>query len=315
MKYSIVVDSVACLPEQEIKQRGIKVLPLKVTFEDVKYIDTYEEKALLAIHKAGRVGIKSKALSITPTEDDIRDFVLKNVVLNCDLAICQTIAKEYTPIFQAYKSVSDSLAAQAKKVREEKGETIPFRMTSMDTGSLAAGQGLIALHSDNLLRSGVPYSEFKPVIEDFKTLVRSITIVQDPVYIRHRVKQKGNKTVSLPVALIAKALEFAPIANNQNGNIDIIDMKVRGFDKAVERVLEYCVDCVNDGLVAPLVNISFAGDPKALTKHNSYKRLQHACDDAGVTLYVGVMTLAASINLGPGTLSVALAPINQEVLP
>ena len=92
-------------------------------------------------------------------------------------------------------------------------------------------------------------------------------------------------------------------------------MKSRGFDNSVNRVLGYCCDRVLDGLVAPLINISFAGDPKSLMHHNNFKRLQHVCDDNGVALYVGVMTLAASINLGPGAMSIGIAPINQSINP
>lgn len=315
MKYALVLDSVACVPEQELHRRPIKILPLSVSFEGTQYVDTTDEKALVAIHNAGRISVKSNALSITPTADDIRRFILKKVATDYDVAICQTIGKTYTPIYDGYRTVSQSIAADAKHVRAPLGIDSPFRMSVVDTGSLAAGQGLIALHADDLMREGLDITDYRPIIEDFKTLVKAFTIVRDSVYIRHRVKQKGNKTVSLPIALLANALSISPIANNQNGGIDIIDMKNRGFDSSVNRVFGYCSERVIEGLVAPLINISFAGDPKTLIHHSNFKRLQHVCDDHGVALYVGVMTLAASINLGPGAMSVGIAPINQSVAP
>jgi fatty acid-binding protein DegV len=315
MKYAFVLDSVACIPEQELNRRPIKILPLTVTFEDISYVDTTEEKTLIAMHNGGRISIKSKALSITPKPEDIRRFILKKVAVDYNVAICQTIGKAYTPIYDGYKTVAQSIAGDAKHIRTPLGIEAPFRMSVFDTGSLAAGQGLIALYADDLMKGGLDFTDYRPIIEDFSTLVKSFTVVRDSIYIRHRVKLKGNKTVSFPVAFIANALSFAPIANNQNSGIDIIDMKSRGFDNSVNRVLGYCSDRVLEGLVAPLINISFAGDPKTLIAHSNYKRLQQVCDKNSVALYIGAMTLAASINLGPGALSIAIAPINQDIEP
>ncbi|MEO0368062.1 MAG: DegV family protein [Pseudomonadota bacterium] len=308
MNYVIVIDSVGCVPESEIKKRSIKVMPLAVTFEGVDYYDTVDESSLISIHNAGRVGVKTESVSVTPTEQNVHDYMNKQVMPNYDVALCQLIGRNYTPIYDAFQAVSKSYSVKAPAKES-------FVMNCLETGSLAAGQGLTALYSDDLLSEGIDIADYREVIDDFKTLVKSITIVRDSVYIRHRVKQKGNKTVSLPVAMLANALQVSPIANNQCGEIDIIDMKSMGFDKSVDRVLGYCCDRAEEGLVAPLINISFAGDPVTLNKHSNFKRLQHICDDSGIALYTGVMTLAASINLGPGSMSIGIAPINQDIDP
>lgn len=315
MKYSIIIDSVGCLPEAEFRTRPIELLPLVVTFDGVKYVDTYEEKALVPIHTAGRVGVKSDSVSITPLPEDVRKFMLRNIIQKYDLAVGQTVGQSYTPILNSFRVASDSIAADAKSVRSKLGLTAPFRMTAMETGTVVAGQGLIALYSDDLLQSGMDLNDFKPVIEDFKTMVKTFIIVKDSVYARHRQKQKGNKTISLPVALLANALSLSPITLAQNNKIDVIDLKTRGFESSIEKMLKYCLDRVKEGLVAPLINLSFAGDPALVTAHDSFKKLQQACDDANVKLYIGVMCLAASINTGPGALSIGIAPINQEALP
>jgi fatty acid-binding protein DegV len=131
------------------------------------------------------------------------------------------------------------------------------------------------------------------------------------MYARHRQKLKGNKTVSFPVAILANALQVSPITLLQDSELTMLDVKTRGADNAIEKVLEYCIDRVGEGLLAPLINISIAGDPASLTSLSSFKRLQTACDGAQVKLYIGVMTLAASIQIGPGAISVGIAPINQ----
>ena len=315
MKYSIIMDSVGCLPEYEFRTRPIELLPLKITFEGVDYVDTYEESALIPIHRAERIGVKSGSVSITPTAEDVRQFILKEISPNYDLAIGQTVGESYTPIIDAFTANVDSIVADAKPERDQAEISTPFRLTATETGTVVAGQGLIALYSDECLKSGMGLSDFGVTIEDFKSLVKTFIIVRDSVYARHRQKQKGNKTISYPVALLANALEMSPITVAQNNQIDVIDLKTRGFDNSIDKLLNYCCDRVQEGLAAPMINLSFAGDPAALTKHNAFKKLQHVCDDAGVALYVGVMCLAASINTGPGALSVGIAPINQDAQP
>ena len=270
---------------------------------------------MLPIHAAGRVGIKTDSVSITPSANDVRKYLIRNIAPSFDVAIFQTVGQSYTPIYQSCRTVSESISADAKSIRLEKGITTPFRMTSSDTGTVVAGQGLIALYSDDLLQAGMSLADFTPTIEEFKVLVKTFIIVRDSVYARHRQKQKGNKTVSYPVAVLAKTLQVSPITLAQNQNIDVVDLKTRGFDNALGKVLEYCIDRVREGLLAPLINISIAGDPASLIKNNSYKRLQHVCADAGVKVYVGVMTLGATINVGPGAVSVGIAPVNQTQEP
>ena len=311
MKYALIVDSVGCIPEKEFRTRSIKLLPLAVSFNDVKYMDTYEEKALLPIHQAKRIGVESDSMSITPSADDVRKYLMRNIAPKYDVAIFQTAGQAYTPIYLSCKAVSDSIAADAKALRLKEGITTPFRMTSTETKTALAGQGLIVIYSDDLLQGGMSLTEFTPFIEDFKTLVKSFLVVRDAIYARHRQKLKGNKTVSFPVAIMANALQVSPITLLQDSELTMLDVKTRGADNAIEKVLDYCTERVGEGLLAPLINISVAGKPETLTSLSSFKRLQKACDSAQIKLYVGVMTLAASIQVGPGAISVGIAPINQ----
>ncbi|MEO0367231.1 MAG: DegV family protein [Pseudomonadota bacterium] len=315
MKYAIVMDSVGSLPDSEFVKRPIKLLPLAVSFDGIEYVDTYEERALVPIHSAGRVGIKTDSVSITPSAKDVASYLLKNIVSEYDVIICQSVGRDYTPIYDSMVGATDSLEATSKAIRLSAGRTEELKTVCVDSYTVVAGQGLIALHSDNILREGMPLDEFVDYMGDFRTLVKTFLIVRDSVYARHRQKQKGNKTVSYPMAVVANTFSVAPITLAQNSQIDVMDLTTRGFDNAVEKVLDYCCERVQEGLAAPLINLSYAGDPLVLTKHNSFKKLQHVCDVADVRLYIGAMTLAASINTGPGVLTVGIAPINQDATP
>ncbi len=315
MNYVLILDSVACLPQQEIARRKLAIIPLSIIVEGKKYIDTHDERILGGLHKSGLINVNTKAKTISSTEAEIRHYLFKEIVPHYDVALCQTLGMAYSPIYESYRAVTFKVAQQAHEKRKDLNLERPFQMTCMSSGSLAAGQGLLAIYSDEVLGETESYNKAKASIEEFKQYIKSFTIVKDPIYTRQHAKSKGNKTVSYPVAWIADKLNFAPIGNNQNEAIFVVDVKNRGFDNSVDRVLAYCIDRVEEGLLLPWINISYAGDISRMPEFTNYLKLQAVCRAQGVTLMTGVMTMGAAINLGPGSMSVAIAPKNQDVNP
>ena len=314
MDYVIVLDSVACLPHAEISSRPIKILPLTIMLGGKKYSDTYDEAVLLEIYRHGRIKVGEGTDAFTSTMEEIKRFMLEKIVPNHDFAICQTIAKAISPIYEHYRSVAATIAADSRAIRDQANIERPFRMTYMSTGTLAAGQGLVAIYADDHLSRGMNYIKYKSDIEEFKKNVKGYSAIGDIIYGRHRAKIKGNKTVSLPTAWVASALNICPILKNHNEEITPVDM-IRGYDNAVERLFEYCCDRTLEGLHAPFINISIAGDPATLENYKFYTRLQEVCEKTNTRLMVGIMTLAAAINLGPGCIAVGIAPLDQASEP
>ncbi len=315
MKYALIIDSVACVPERELSRRPIKVLPLTIDLDGVEYEDTTEEAALLPIYSADRIGTDADARSIPPKSDEIISYILKRVATNFDVGVCQTSSRHYTPVYKSCRKMAGSIVDEAKIVRSPLGISYPFRVSVTDTNSIAAGQGLIALYTDDLLSEGLDLIDYRTIIDDFKNLVKSFTVYADSLYARQSDKQRGTKSLNLPVAMMANALSIVPISNTQNGKNTIVDFKSRDQTKSINKVLQYCYDRVLEGLVAPLINISVAGDTKPISENEQFDRLKMACANNDIKLYLGVMTLAASIDLGPNAVSIAIAPINQDVNP
>lgn len=315
MKYAIVTDSVGCIPEDEFNQRSMKLFPLAVSFEGVQYFDTNSEKVLLPMHAAARVGVKSNSLSITPTKENIHKYVVEQLVPYYDSVFFFTPGSTFTPIYDTCKSVADSIAAEAKAIRTEKSITTPFRISYVSTRTGLSGQGLVALYADDLIKAGTPLTEFTSKIAETTPLVQAIVLVRDIVYARHRQKLKGNDSMSLPAALLAKALKISPITKLHNNELVVIDTKTRGFDNSLNKVFEFCIEQISFGLAIPIINITIAGNPASLNQYNGFKRLQLECSKRDVRLLVGVMTLAGSIQIGCGTVAVGIAPLDPEATP
>ena len=315
MSYTIIVDSVACIPNSELKKRSIKVLPLKISLDGKHYLDRTSDKQLLPFYSNQIIKNARKAFSVTPTENDMVNYALKRVAPYYDQALVLTIAKEYSPIYYRCIDAAVRVSEEAEEGRRARGKESVFVLSCKDSGSVAAGQGLVALYADNLLRDGMSFASLTSSLDTFSSNVKSLTIISDSVFIRQQVKAKGNKTMSYPAALLSNAIGIAPIANNQNGEIDILARTSIGLQNSINRVFDYCIDRLEEGLHTPIINVSYSGNIVCLKRLQSYFRLKRACDDAGVKLLIGTMTLAAGVNLGTKAISVGIAPINQTATP
>lgn len=314
MKYTIVVDSVAALPESILKTRPIKVLPVAINIDGNVQADNPSEKELIEIYTGNHLNIKSKLTTTPPSAEQINKIILEEVVPYSDYAICQSISRVTSPIYDNIESVASSIAKDARDAREKLGIEHPFRMTYLNTGTTIAGQGLVALYADMLLSRGTDISEYGNIIEKFTKVVKTYVIVKDLLYSRKRAVERGIKTIGFGSALLGKTMGVTPI-------IEIYDDKTtpmltkRGFDDALEALVDYMVYRIEDGLYIPIINISYAGDLDDLHKLQSFDRLKRVADVHKVKLFFGVMCLAASMVYGPGGFSIGIAPKNQKDKP
>ena len=159
---------------------------------------------LIDIYKSGEVSIDADIDVITPTPELISKFILDNVVTEVDFAICQTIAKTVSPIYDNLSDVANTISKESRQVRDNAGIDQPFRMTYLSSGTTVAGQGLLCIYADFVLSRGMDYGQYKIQIEKFKKLTKGYLVVNDILYARHRTKLRGVKTVALPVAVVGK---------------------------------------------------------------------------------------------------------------
>jgi hypothetical protein len=66
----------------------------------------------------------------------------------------------------------------------------PFQMTCMSSASLAAGQGLLAIYSDEVLAESSSYNKAKESIEDFKSTLNLLPSCVIPYTHANTLNQK-----------------------------------------------------------------------------------------------------------------------------
>ncbi len=312
MNYTLVLDSSAALPEFLLKKRPIKMLPITVRINDDEFPDILDQRKLIEMYDSDTLSTSAKIDVISPTQELISNFILEQVAPEYDFAICQTLAKTVSPIYDNLSDVANQISKRAREVRTNKLQ--PFRMTYMSTGTTVAGQGLLGFYADIMLSKGMEYSQYKLQIEKFKTVAKGYLVVKDMVYARHRTKMRGVKTVALPIAVIGKLVGLSPIALNHNEKLDVVAMPT-SYEKSANVLFKYAAERIKEGLYFNALNITIAGNPDDLENFHEFRNLKKVANDANVKLLIGVMALAASINCGPGTIGIGIAPKNLHKEP
>ncbi len=314
MKYTIVVDSVAAIPEALFKSRPIKVLPITVTINGETKPEIIDEQELIEFYKSGELSVNTKITTAPPSPEQITEFILNEVAPYSDYAICQTFSKAASPIYDNFELAASKIAKRSREVRDKLGIEHPFRMTYLNTGTGIAAQGLVAIYADILLNKGADIHQYTSFMEKFTKVIRSYAIVKDIYYSRQRALEKGIKSVGLAPALLGKAVGLTPIIENYSDEGRPIATK-RGADKAMQSLLQYAIDRIKDGLYIPVVNISYAGDLEDIHAMPIVDELKETANKHKVKVMFGVMKIGSSMMYGPGGFSIGLAPRNGKDKP
>ncbi len=315
MKYAIVIDSVAAVPSYYIEQRPFAVMPVSVKVDGELVPDTFDEKTLIDFYTSGQLKVKSSVSSSPPSEQQISDLITQKVAPEYDYAFCQTISKQISPTFDNFQRAAKGIARKAREVRDELGLEHSFHMNCINTGSTISGCGLIAIYADMILSKGKSYNEFLKIINMFTRAVHCYASVTDVLYSRARAQEKGIKTMSLPAALLGKTVGLNPVVRISYDHVTKPVVMKRGIESSVNSMFDYAAKRIEEGLFAPIVNISYAGDTEELKNFSSFQALLDTADKNNVTVLTGVMNLAAGVIFGPGAVTVGIAPKNQSAEP
>ncbi len=314
MKYAIVIDSVAALPEYVLQSRPIHILPVTILIDGKEKADTTVASELKQIYASGRINSKARIDTIPPTAEQIREYMKKEIIPFYDYAICQTTSAENSPIYQAFSDVGASIAKDARELRDSLGIDHPFMMTYVNSGTSNAGQGLLAMYADVLLSRGTDYQSYKDQVEKIRHFVKGYTVVKDILYTRNRAHSLGISSVGFSRAFIGQAMGVSPITRFTRDVMTPIVLKP-GFEKAVNRTCKYAIDRIRDGLLFPMVTISYGGDLKDLDDFEGVAKLRSIASKHNVKVVMGMMSLCGSINYSTGSFSLGIAPKDQDSEP
>lgn len=306
MRIGIVVDSACDLPREFIEREAITVLPITVRIGEATLVDLRDEAATLDFLQAHIAQRGAEAETLPFTVQQIHDLFLSRLVLDYDYVFCMTITRTRSPIFDNAMQASFTILNEYKPVRAAAGNPTPFALRVIDTQTLFAAQGVLAVEAARLRAADENPPRIRARLEYLAPRTHGYLVPPDLYYIRNRARKKGDRSVSLVSAALGTALDIKPVLHGAQGQTGPV-AKIKGFGPAVEKLFDETCARVRAGLLTPTVCMSYGGELDAMRALPGYARLREVCAEHGIEVFESVMSLTGMVNVGKGALVVGFA--------
>jgi DegV family protein with EDD domain len=277
----IVIDSTSYLPEEIVRAHDIRVVPLNVHFGAERI---YQEGVELTPDEFYRLLAESPVLPTTsqPSPGQFRD-VFAELTATGDEVLCIVISSRLSGTYQS--------AVDARRILPD------AQITVIDSCSVAAGLGLMALTAAEMAAEGHAMDEIVARVEQMKQDTRLYFVVDTLEYL-----QKGGR-IGTASALIGTLLQIKPILAIHEGIVQPLD-KVRSRRKALRRLLEnFEAQVAPDQPVLCMLLHAQAPDEVQALQAEMQQRLN--CERV-ITVEVGAVV---GTHAGPGVIGGAICPV------
>lgn len=306
MRVGLIVDSACDLPYEFARKHDIFILPVTAVIDGETYIDEHDPVRTQEFYQSGLLKKGRHAETRAYTTEQIYDLFMKEIVPRFDIAICETVARSRSLIYQNATEAMNRVMASYQEARAVSGREGKFSMRVIDSKQIFAGQGLLAAHTLRLAEQRLSKNALRNEVEAFSDRIYTCVIPRDLHYIRERARRRGDKSVSGMAAFLGKALNITPVIFGQGaGGAPVA--RTRRFEAAAEQVMDYAAARVEAGLLTPYVSLSCGMSWTEIEDLPGLNRLRNACERNGVELLLSQMGITSSIYVGPGSLCLALA--------
>lgn len=279
-KIVIVVDSIACVPREEMERHGMKMVPVNIFFNGKIYrdqIDLTAEEAYKLLEKAPDFW-KSSAAS---PEEYLKLF--QEVSGYAEGILVVTLSSKLSMFYTSALVAKDIIA---EKMPDLKIEVV-------DSRSAAAAEGLIALAAARAAEQGKSLREVVEVAERVREKVKFIGLLETIRYVYRtgRVPRVASE--------LGSVLSVKPLLVSGNGEIHFAGL-VRSWQSGIERMLKMMRDHLG-GSKAVHCAVMHAAYLEGAEKLRERIEKEFNCVELFVTDFSPVMGYAT----GKGTLAVA----------
>ena len=306
MRVGLIVDSACDLPYEFTRKHDLFILPVTAVIDGQTYTDDHDPVRTQEFYQSGLLQKGHQAETRAFSAEQIHDLFMEQIVTQFDVAICETVARSRSLVYQNATEAMNSVMSRYQEARKASGREGKFAMRVIDSKQIFAGQGLLAAHTLKLINQKVSKNALRHEVETFTDKIYTCVIPRDLHYIRERARSRGDKSVSALVAFLGKALNITPVIFGQ-GAEGKPAVKTRSFAMAAEKVLNYAAGRVDAGLLTPYVSLSCGLTWTEIEDLPGLNRLRDACERNGVELLLSQMGITSSIYIGPGSLCLSLA--------
>ena len=213
MNVRIICDSASDITQEQAKEWGITVLPLKILWDGEEYQDGITMKPSKFFEKLIETDELPTTSQISPYDFD---KVFQEVVDAGDTAVCFTISSKLSGTYQS-----------ANIAKEEFGDNIIV----VDTLNAAVGEQIIVKRAIELRDSGKSAQDIADIINVEKKKVKIIALIDTLEYLK-----KGGR-ISATTAMAGAVLNIKPVVAIEDGEIGVLG-KARGSKNGNNKLME-----------------------------------------------------------------------------
>lgn len=306
MRIGLVVDSACDLPPSFFEQESVEILPISVRIDDLVQVDHRDEAATLGFLHSHIAERGASAETIAFSVEQIRDLFLQKLIIDYDYVFCMTITSSRSPIYDNAQKASFAILNDYRAIRAAAGNDTPFALRVIDTQTLFCAQGITAVEAARLRAAGEGAGKIRARLENLALHSHGYLVPRDLYYIRNRARMKGDRSISLVSAALGTALDIKPILHGHRGNTGPV-AKVKGFEPAVQKMLEFAAGRVRAGLMTPTLTLCYGGELEEMRALPGYDALITTCAEHNIEVYESVMSLTGMVNVGKGAVVVGFA--------
>jgi DegV family protein with EDD domain len=285
-KVVIVTDSVACLPDDQVKRYGIKILPMKILFKDKTFRDGVDLTASEAYQLLARA---PDSFNTSPSSPSDYAAIFNELVAGRQDIFCLTISSKLSTAFNVA-----SLAA------EQVRHNVPqCTIEVMDSKNATASQGFIALAAAQSAAEG---NEINAVIEAASVVKDRVQFLLALETIRHAYRTGRIPKIATQIGSILSVKPILTISNGVVHVAGIVRTKQRGVTRLIEMMKR---KVVKQPVHVAIMHTAIPDEAEKLKKHisNEFNCLE---------LLLTEVSPIIGYSIGPGALGVAFYTLPVE---
>lgn len=213
MGVKILCDSASDISQEEAKQLGIIVLPLKTIWEGKEYQDGVTMLPKEFYEKLIETDELPTTSQVTPYEFE---EAFRKVLEEGDTAVCLTVSSKLSGTYQSAVIANDE---------------VDNRVELVDTMTVTLGENILVRRAAELRDEGKTAKEIAEIINEEKEKVRLVALLDTLEYLK-----KGGR-VSATAAFAGSVLSIKPVIGVRDGQVEVLG-KARGSKNGNNKLSE-----------------------------------------------------------------------------
>ncbi len=281
-KVAIVADSVACLTREMVEQYGITIAPIPISFQGKIYRDWVD----ISPSQAYQLFLKDPgSFKTAGASPGIFLDAYRQAGKRAKNILCVTLSTKLSGAYEA--------ARQA--IEEVKKELPQLSVEVVDSKTVTASEGLVALAAARAAEAGKSLAEVVKVAEEMRERVTFLALVDT---IRHVYRTGRIPKIAAVAGSMLNIKPILAVSPKTSGVVHFVGA-VRSRERGIDKMLKIMRDRVGQSPAHVMVMHAFAPDEAEKLKERVAAEFN--CAELWVTEFSPVMGYAT----GTGTLGLA----------